>query len=301
MLPRVVGITKTISPPASKVSIPISSIKTRTYVVSVSPARVYPQKKVPRVYSARKTFLFNEYTRLLERNAALLLLTHKNLSVHELIKLRRDIATLKPAPSPSVALHPAPVTAASVVPKLMVIRTGILGVALREHLDIDIAHKRSLARLVTPGALAVLTLPSLHPPQLSALMRILDRAVPRKKPPLTPEQEKEAREAARLAVIENPTPGRRPKRVRPDLPPELELKGAIIESRLFVREELEGVAKLPTLDTLRSQLLGLISAPAMQIAGVLTQAGGAQLARTLEGFRKGLEMEEQGEGDGLSP
>ncbi|KAF8510417.1 hypothetical protein BU17DRAFT_77692 [Hysterangium stoloniferum] len=288
MLPRPVGTTKA--------SIPISSIQTRTYVVSVSPPRVYPQKKT-REYSARKTFLLNEYTRLLERNAALLLLTHQNFSVHELIKLRKDIAALKPAPSPSLALHPAPVSAAPEVPRLMVVRTGILGVALRERLDIDMAHKRALARLVTPGALAVLALPSLHPPQLAALMRTLDRAVPPKKPPLTPAQDAEARAAARRAVIENPTPGRRPKRVRPDLPPELEIKGALIEGRLFVRAGLEGVARLPTLDTLRSQLLGLIGAPAMQIAGVLAQAGGGQLARTLEGFRKGLEMAERGEGD----
>jgi len=181
------------------------------------------------------------------------------------------------------------------------VNTGLLGVALREHLDIDVKQKRAFAKLVNPGSLAILSLPSLHPPQLAALVRILERSVPPKKPPPTPTERKAAEEAARLAIIENPTPGRRPKRVSPNLPPELELKGALIEGRLFVRKKLDDVAKLPTLDTLRGQLLGLISAPAMQLAGVLNEAGGAQLARTLKGFRKGLEMEEGGSGGEAPP
>ena len=65
----------------------------------------------------------------------------------------------------------------------------------------------------------------------------------------------------------------------------------MIEGRLFVRDELKEVAKLPTLDTLRAQLLGLIGAPAARLAGVIGEAGGGQLAMTLEGFRKGLEMD----------
>ncbi|KAF8522809.1 hypothetical protein JB92DRAFT_2886131 [Gautieria morchelliformis] len=261
----------------------------RTYVVSVSPPRVYPGKKMPREYSSRKSFLYDEYTRLLSRSSPLLFLTHTNFSAQELIKLRRAIAGLKPSPPPSLALSPAPLSADP--PKFMVIRTGILGVALRHRPGLGIQDKRALAKLVTPGALAVLTLPALYPPQLSALMRILERAVPPPKPPRTPQEEKAAQDAARLALAENATPGRRQKRFRPDLPPELVLKGAMIEGRLFVVDELKGVAKLPTLDTLRAQLLGLISAPAAQLAGVVGEAGGGQLARTLEGFRKGLEMD----------
>ncbi|KAF8588317.1 hypothetical protein K439DRAFT_1629777 [Ramaria rubella] len=284
MLPRL-GAPKALSP------------LVRTYVVSVSPPRVYPGKKTPRSYSVRKTFLFDEYTRLLSKDSPLLFLTHNNFSAQQLIKLRRDIAavnkrpslTLSPAPIPTLADWPEP-------PKFMVIRTGLLGVALRDRLDVHIQQKRALAKLISPGALAVLTLPNLHPPQLAAILRVLDRVVPPKKPPLTPEQEASVRAAARLATIENPTPGRRQKRVSADLPPELELKGALIEGRLFVREELKDVAKLPTLETLRAQLLGLISTPAAQLAGVIGAAGGGDLARTLEGFRKGLEMEAEAEG-----
>jgi len=87
------------------------------------------------------------------------------------------------------------------------------------------------------------------------------------------------------------------KRVKPTLTPELTVMGALIEGRVFRAPAVQDVASLPTLDTLRAQLIGLISSPANQIAGVLVQASGGQLARTLEGFRKGLE---DGEGNGNS-
>jgi ribosomal protein L10 len=280
MLPRLAGATSGIP------------FQVRTYAVSVSPPRVYTGKKVPREYSSRKTFLYNEYTQLLSKNSPLLFLTHNNFSAQQLIKLRREIAVLKPSAPPSLALSTAPVSAKQPKPpKFMVIRTGLLGVALRDRPGMMIHQKRDLAKLVTPGALGVLTLPDLHPPQLSALLRILERAVPPPKPPLTPEEEEAQRVAVRLAMIENPTPGRRAKRFRPDLTPELELRGALIEGRLFVKDALKDVGKLPTLDTLRAQLLGLISTPAAQLAGVIGAASGGQLARTLEGFRKGLEMD----------
>lgn len=285
MLPRVVP--KTISIQFSPLHIHI-----REYAVSVSPSKVYPRKKMPRQYSVRKTFLFDMYSRLLDTDSPLLLLAHKNFTTPGLIRLRRDIDSLKPAPaSPSLEL--ANTAAVPPVPQFMVVQSGLLGVALRENVHLDLKTKRTLAHVASPGALAILSLPSLHPPQLAALFRILTRAVPPKKPPLTPEQWLAAEEEARLAVLENPTPGRRKKRVRPNLPPELELKGALIEKRLFLREELDAISKLPSMETLQGQLLGLINTPAMQIAGVLSQASGGQLTRTLDGFRNGLEMAQE--------
>ena len=58
------------------------------------------------------------------------------------------------------------------------------------------------------------------------------------------------------------------------------------------------VADLSTLDALRAQIVGLLSAPAAQLAMVLSEASGGKLARTLEGFKKSLEPEEQ---DGEAP
>ncbi|GJJ13163.1 hypothetical protein Clacol_007414 [Clathrus columnatus] len=266
----------------------------RSYVVSITPSKVYPKKKIPREYSVRKTFLFDQYSRLLDTDMPLLLLTHKNFSTQELIKLRRTIASIKPVSKPpSLELSPAPSPTVPDVPQLIIVRTGLIGVALREKLDLDKKAKRAFARVASPGALAILSLPSLHPPQLASLLRVLGRAVPPKKPPLTPEEQQAAAAEARLAILENPTPGRRKKRVRPTLTPELEIKGALIEKKLFLREELQDISKLPSLDTLRGQLLGLLSMPAVQIATVLSQAAGGQLARTLEGFKKGLEMAQE--------
>ena len=67
-----------------------------------------------------------------------------------------------------------------------------------------------------------------------------------------------------------------------------------MEGRVFVKSGLEQVAKLPTLDTVRAQIVGLLSAPAAQLSGVLSMASGGQLARTLEGLKKGLEEEQGG-------
>jgi ribosomal protein L10 len=85
------------------------------------------------------------------------------------------------------------------------------------------------------------------------------------------------------------TPGRRMKRQRVVLPPELKVAGALIDGTVFLPEQVRDMSKLPTLDTLRAQIVGLLSAPSSQLAGILSQASGGQLARTLEGFKKGLE------------
>jgi ribosomal protein L10 len=79
------------------------------------------------------------------------------------------------------------------------------------------------------------------------------------------------------------------KRVRQTRIPELKVMGAIIENRVLLPENLQDISKLPTLDTLRAQIVGLLSAPAAQLAAILSEASGGKLARTLEGLKKGLE------------
>ncbi len=55
-------------------------------------------------------------------------------------------------------------------------------------------------------------------------------------------------------------------------------------------EGVRALAELPSLETLRAQLLGLIQTPATRIAGVL-QAPGSQLARVFSAFAKKDEAE----------
>jgi large subunit ribosomal protein L10 len=62
------------------------------------------------------------------------------------------------------------------------------------------------------------------------------------------------------------------------------LGGALGERALDV-EGVKALAELPSLETLRAQLLGLIQTPASRIAAVL-QAPGAQVARVLAAFAR---------------
>ncbi|KAI0714812.1 hypothetical protein C8Q76DRAFT_728237 [Earliella scabrosa] len=267
-------------------------VPSRTYALSLKPPVIYPRKSVPRVYSERKTYLYNQYIRLLDSTstAPLLLFEHTDFSAKRLIQLRADItaAAAKAAGTPSLASpSPTPAPTTNATPTFTVLKTGLFGVALREAHQFDRAMQRQVAKTVT-GSLAVLSFPSLNPPQLKAVLRTLARAVPPRKPKTAQELEDE-KKAAEAAFV----PGRRPKRQRPTAIPDLKLLGAIIEGRLFLSEGVQSVAELPTLDALRAQIVGLLSAPAAQLAMVLSEASGGKLARTLEGFKKSLEPEGQ--------
>lgn len=262
----------------------------RTYAISVQPSVIYDKKPSPRIYSEKKAVLYSRYARLLKTNTPLIFFQHDKINAPNFVKIRREIgiaaaknvvaapSLINPSPSPISPDVPT-------VPKFTVIRSSIFGVALREYAPVDQQACESIASEAGTGPLAVLSLPSLHPPQLNAILRALDRAMPRRKPP-TPE-EIAAKEAEKSG--DPPNPGRRMKRQRPVFQPDLVVVGALIEGRVFKAEGLKEVAKLPTLDTLRAQIVGMLSSPAVQLAGVLSQASGGKLARTLEGLRKGLE------------
>ncbi|KAI0640127.1 hypothetical protein C8Q77DRAFT_1044892 [Trametes polyzona] len=276
-------------------------VQTRTYAVSLKPPVVYPRKSVPRRYSERKTYLYNQYTRLLQSSydRPLLLFEHADFSATRLIQLRAEIAEAvakhaKTHPPSLAAPSPAPVPtpAPDAFPTFTILRTSLFGVALRDLSGMDTRLRRQVAKAI-PGTLAVLSFPELNPPQLKAVLRVLARSVPPRKPKTQQELDEE-KKAAEAAFV----PGRRPKRQRPTPVPDLKLLGALIEGRLFKTEGVQSVAELPTLDGLRAQIVGLLSAPASQLSMVLGEASGGKLARTLEGFKKSLEPESQ---DGAAP
>lgn len=264
----------------------------RAYVVSIEPPVVYDRKPVPRRYGDRKTHLYNQYTRMLAQstNAPVIFLQHKDFTARKMQDLRREIELASARFAPSLASpSPSPVPAES--PTLTVMRTSIFGVVLRDFAPIDADKTIQIAKLVE-GGLAVLTLPSLSPPQLNAIIRAIDRVVPPKK---AQAKEAETKPSKGKGREENSDwiPGRPVPKVRPVLSPEFRVMGAFIEGRVFSAAGVKDVAKLPPLDTLRAQIVGLLSTPAMQLAAVLSEASGGKLARTLEGFKKGLE-ERQG-------
>ena len=209
--------------------------------------------------------------------APVIFLQHKDFTARKLQDLRREIELAGARFAP--ALAPSP-------PTLTVMRTSIFGVALRDFAPTDADRTKEIAKLVE-GGFAVLTLPSLSPPQLHAIIRAIDRVVPPKK-----EQAKDAAKSSKGKGREESSdwiPGRPFTKVKPVLSPELRVMGALIEGRVFSAAGVKDVAKLPPLDSLRAQIVGLLSTPAMQLAAVLSEASGGRLARTLEGFKKGLE------------
>ncbi|NVN09959.1 MULTISPECIES: 50S ribosomal protein L10 [Nguyenibacter] len=65
----------------------------------------------------------------------------------------------------------------------------------------------------------------------------------------------------------------------------LVLLGGALGTQTLNVDGVKALAELPSLDTLRAQLVGLISTPATRIAGVL-QAPGGQLARVFGAYAK---------------
>lgn len=260
----------------------ISRVSVRCYAVSVAPSRVYERKPVPRRYGERKSYLYDQYTRMLQDSdrAPMILLQHKDFDTRRLQLLRREIDAVNARFTLS-----GDTTRPSTPPRLTVMRTSIFGVALR-----DLAPSSEMTNEVVKlveGGFAVLTLPSLNPPQLNALIRAIDRVVPPKK---AVEKDTEKGQRGRDEDADF-VPGRARPRVRPRLSPQLKVMGALIEGQTFTAKRVQEVASLPTLDTLRAQIAGLVNTPAMRLAGILSETSGGKLVRTLEGLRKGLEEE----------
>lgn len=72
----------------------------------------------------------------------------------------------------------------------------------------------------------------------------------------------------------------------------LVLKGGVLGNRLLNKEDVIALASLPSLDQLRGQIIGLISAPARNVAATI--AGGVrQLVNVLDAYAK---LDENAEG-----
>ncbi len=76
----------------------------------------------------------------------------------------------------------------------------------------------------------------------------------------------------------------------------LVLIGGALGTQTLDASGVRALADLPSLDTLRAKLLGMLSTPATRIAGVLA-APGAQLARVLAAYAKASGETEGGEAE----
>ncbi|KAJ6523544.1 hypothetical protein B0H19DRAFT_1201270 [Mycena capillaripes] len=287
-----------LSSPASSLALTLSRsnlsrhspsfTSSRGYALSVLPPKIPKGMSLPRHFTGKKAFQYNWYMKILDSSATspLIFLYHNDFTSQKLIKLRRDISAASTRSKPSLSSpSPAGIPAEPVSdPLLTVIRSSIFGAALRDFPAVDNTDVMQMTEGVK-GALAVLSLPVLDPPQLKAILRTFDRNVPPRKPKTQEQLKKEADEKN----ADPANPGRRIRRLRQIVDPELKVLGALLDGQILLPERVKAVADLPTLQTLREQLVGLLSSPGTQLAMTLSEASGGRLARTLEGLKKGLE------------
>lgn len=69
------------------------------------------------------------------------------------------------------------------------------------------------------------------------------------------------------------------------------VKGAILGDKLLSAEQVEALANLPTLDQLRGQLIGLVSAPARNLVSALA-SGVRQVVNVIDAYAKSEEAAE---------
>ncbi|KAJ3765080.1 hypothetical protein FB446DRAFT_760828, partial [Lentinula raphanica] len=96
-----------------------------------------------------------------------------------------------------------------------------------------------------------------------------------------PRPEKTAEEIAKEIAEKSADPaqpGRRMKHQRAVLVPDLKVMGALLEGKVLLPARMQELSKFPPLDTLRAQIVGLLTVPSAQLAAVMSQASGGQLA-----------------------
>jgi ribosomal protein L10 len=230
-----------------------------------------------RVYGARKSHLHAQYARLLENNDVLLLVRYDNVNVNTLSKMRREVAALASKSSPKIILSPSPSSfASSSSAAITFIRPGVFAASLRTQFD-EATVQRTAKTF--RGSYALISIRELNPPHLAQIIRLIDRVVP----PVKDEPPPPARKGpANPDDLEEAPP-------RQKAAPSIKLVAGVVEDRFFLVDDLVAISKLPTLQTLHAQIVGLLSAPAAKLAQILGAAAGGSLLRTLQGFEKGLE------------
>lgn len=140
-------------------------------------------------------------------------------------------------------------------------------------------------KLTKGGPLLIIHAKKLSPPLLPKILSVVDKSTGFKPsqaaPPPTPFSTAEA--------LENPPP-----MLPVPMNPKLSLVGAVLDGTVMDYQAVRTLGTMPGLDTLRAQVLGVLGAPASQIAAVLGAASGGQLSRTLQGFEQSLKEKAEG-------
>lgn len=268
--------TGTTSPSSSSSAAASTPTSYPSYASGSSTTLVYSDK--PRVYPVRKQFLTDYYTHLLKQSSTFLLFEYDNLAVSDWNKIRVALSQVpvpkQPTPIARRSRNGQSSTPAAVhidtSAKLEVVRTGVFGAASRKSQP----ESTQLSPWLI-GQRAVIHSQHFSPPYIKALLAASRRGI---------------KQCAREGKPD-------------DKQPMFKLVVGLADGRLAGAQEIEEIAKLPDLDTLRSQVLGTLESPGRQLLGTLQAAGGGGLVRTLQGLEQSLQegQGEAGESKGDAP
>ena len=234
----------------------------RTYATTTKIPKHFAYQDKRKGFSERKTFLFNKYQRMMRENELVVLFHAENLNVKLLSEIRRQVSHIK-VPDADIARlealnHGAPWTWPASA--FTMARTGLLRPVCRR----DTAESIQALEPYLHGQMAMLTCPVLSPEYVGKVLRAIERPVTAAANDVDPKSEKKAPLLRPLVAVAE-------------------------RARVIDAKSLPAFTQLPNLATLRAQLVGLLSAPGTQLAGILSQAGGGELAATLEARRRDLE------------
>lgn len=219
-----------------------------------------------RTFPAAKALAFREQAHLVANHDLVLFLRPGDFAAHEWRTLRQQIAAVPPPPPPPSAPSGGGEAAAGNQLRLTYLRPGLMPAVLRNLDGRTPIDTRLLADAThASGPLAALTAPTLHPPTLLRVLHLLQTF--------------------------SRTPAANAPPAAPDAPPpeRLTLLSSLLDrSAAADPDRTLRVAQLPPLEVLHAQIVGLLSAPGARITGVVS-ARAADLARTLQGFKVGLE------------
>ena len=234
----------------------------RTYATTTKIPKHFAYQDKRKGFSERKTFLFNKYQRMMRENELVVLFHAENLNVKLLSEIRRQVSHIKVPDADLARLealnHGAPWTWPASA--FTMARTGLLRPVCRR----DTAESIQALEPYLHGQMAMLTCPVLSPEYGGKVVRAIARPVTAAANDVDPKSEKKAPLLRPLVAVAE-------------------------RARVIDAKSLPAFTQLPNLATLRAQLVGLLSSPGTQLAGILSQAGGGELAATLEARRRDLE------------
>jgi len=234
----------------------------RTYATTTKIPKHFAYQDKRKGFSERKTFLFNKYQRMMRENELVVLFHAENLNVKLLSEIRRQVSHIKVPDADLARLealnHGAPWTWPASA--FTMARTGLLRPVCRR----DTAESIQALEPYLHGQMAMLTCPVLSPEYVGKVLRAIARPVTAAANDVDPKSEKKAPLLRPLVAVAE-------------------------RARVIDAKSLPAFTQLPNLATLRAQLVGVLSSPGTQLAGILSQAGGGELAATLEARRRDLE------------